>query len=61
MATIGRRKSAAPAKNPPPDEPYVGLDPDTGRPYRTGMPHVLITGITSASMASWKQIGRAHV
>ncbi len=51
MSTVLRRRSAAPAapaKKPPPDEPYVGLDPDTGRPYRTGMPHVLITGITSA-------------
>lgn len=48
MSTVLRRKAAAPAKPPPPDEPYVGIDPATGRPFRTGMPHCLITGITSA-------------
>lgn len=38
----------APTGPPPADEPYVGLDPKTGRPLRTGMPHVLVAGVTSS-------------
>ncbi len=36
----------APTGPPPPDEPYVGIM--DGRPKLTGMPHLLVTGVTGS-------------
>lgn len=50
MAGVFKKTAAgAPASPaPPPDEPYAGLDPQTGRHVRTGMPHALVTGVTGS-------------
>lgn len=48
---IGRAKKITQAPSTPPaDEPYVGLDRKGGgaRPIRTGMPHVLVAGVTGS-------------